>query len=1089
MDEVFAFLVCVLPVLMVVAGGIAAAVRVFGGDSKQELTSLRQRIAHLEQNLSQTLQRLAALERWANERVAEDAARTPPATGGEHASPLPAPAGPSAEAPAPPKVRVDTSSFASDEVLSSGGPRLAAAPLAEPELPATSAPAGETGLSPAPFAIPYVAEAKGGPAPAAPLPPLELPSSTPATSAPASGHAPAASPALPNAPLPPTPPPAGPPPAGPSAPASPSGAPKGGWERWIGVVATAGLGAVVLVIAGFYFFRFAVDAGYLGPTVRVILGTLTGLSLVVGSERALRRETPVLANWLAGAGVAILYTSFWAGTALFELIPTLAGFGLMAGVTVVAGVLSVRRDSLAIAGLGLLGGFSTPVMLASGSDNTLGLFGYILLLDLGIVAIARKKQWPWLALFALLGTTVYQGLWILGRADSLGMALLIVSVFAALFALAPVGIESKEDEPAHGLWRGASFIGLLLPFFFTLYFALHAKLGSDLWPLGLFMGLLSAVAIYVGQRDRAPHLAQGAAAASLAVVFAWVVQHPLDGARTWEFLGTLAGLTLLHGLALERLAQAPRLAAATTTLGGLALTVLASGAAPPNLWPFFAYWLFTLVGAYRQAKLTATPAAQPLAAALVALGLGLFHAVHQGEDGGFSEPTYYALAGFVLIATHALALLRRDAPARTLAERGAVLASAILVAASMASDTPYLAAPATVLGAIALYSVLGLLGSTRLGDGRWVLVLMGVAALAQVRWTLTEPDLTGGAGRVGFGLQAMTLLVFLLWPLLAARRLREDLWTWRAAALAPIFWFVSLRELYLALFGAEAIGLLPIFLGALVLGVAITSRARGPRDEADRRTAFVWLIGVTTGFVTLAIPLQLENEWVTIAWALEGAVLVGLWKRLTHPGLRHFGFALLMTVSVRLVFNPWLLEYHLRGEVPGLVWLSYTFLVPVGCLLFAGAVLRGREREHMAKWERDLFRGTEISPYATLSVLAAVAAGFVYVNLVVFDIYVDGEHLVIPSDRMPARDLTLSLTWAVYGLVLLVAGVRSRSRGLRGLSLLLVLVTVGKVFLYDLGALEDLYRVASLAGLAVSLILISFAYQRFVFRDDPKEPS
>jgi uncharacterized membrane protein len=42
------------------------------------------------------------------------------------------------------------------------------------------------------------------------------------------------------------------------------------------------------------------------------------------------------------------------------------------------------------------------------------------------------------------------------------------------------------------------------------------------------------------------------------------------------------------------------------------------------------------------------------------------------------------------------------------------------------------------------------------------------------------------------------------------------------------------------------------------------------------------------------------------------------------------------------------------------------------------------------------------------------------------------------------------------------------------------MVTVVKVFLYDLGELEDLYRVASLLGLAVSLILVSLAYQRFV---------
>ncbi len=46
----------------------------------------------------------------------------------------------------------------------------------------------------------------------------------------------------------------------------------------------------------------------------------------------------------------------------------------------------------------------------------------------------------------------------------------------------------------------------------------------------------------------------------------------------------------------------------------------------------------------------------------------------------------------------------------------------------------------------------------------------------------------------------------------------------------------------------------------------------------------------------------------------------------------------------------------------------------------------------------------------------------------------------------------------------------------------LLSLTLVKVFLYDLGELRDLYRVASLLGLALSLIAVSLVYQRFVFR-------
>ena len=105
---------------------------------------------------------------------------------------------------------------------------------------------------------------------------------------------------------------------------------------------------------------------------------------------------------------------------------------------------------------------------------------------------------------------------------------------------------------------------------------------------------------------------------------------------------------------------------------------------------------------------------------------------------------------------------------------------------------------------------------------------------------------------------------------------------------------------------------------------------------------------------------------------------------------------------------------------------------------------------------------------------------FVWINLTIADVFATGETLRLGFDRTPARDLTTSIAWALYALVLLAVGVRGRSRGARWLSLGLMMGTVAKVFLYDLGELEDLYRVASLLGLAVSLILISFAYQRFI---------
>jgi uncharacterized membrane protein len=112
---------------------------------------------------------------------------------------------------------------------------------------------------------------------------------------------------------------------------------------------------------------------------------------------------------------------------------------------------------------------------------------------------------------------------------------------------------------------------------------------------------------------------------------------------------------------------------------------------------------------------------------------------------------------------------------------------------------------------------------------------------------------------------------------------------------------------------------------------------------------------------------------------------------------------------------------------------------------------------------------------------------FVWINLAIADIFATGASLELSFQRLPARDATTSVAWAAYALVLLAIGVRTRSSSMRWLSLGLLVITLGKVFLHDLGELEDLYRVASLVGLAVSLIIVSLVYQRFVFRLEPGE--
>ena len=91
------------------------------------------------------------------------------------------------------------------------------------------------------------------------------------------------------------------------------------------------------------------------------------------------------------AAIAILFATFFAAHALWNLIPAVVAFGLLARRHALAVLLSIRRESLFIAVLGLLGGFATPALLSTGENRPIPLFAYLLLLNVGLAWVALRE--------------------------------------------------------------------------------------------------------------------------------------------------------------------------------------------------------------------------------------------------------------------------------------------------------------------------------------------------------------------------------------------------------------------------------------------------------------------------------------------------------------------------------------------------------------------------------------------------------------------------------------------------------------------------------------------------------------------------
>lgn len=235
----------------------------------------------------------------------------------------------------------------------------------------------------------------------------------------------------------------------------------GTWLNRIGVL------AFILGVA--FFLKYAFDNNWIGPAGRVALGLTAGLALLTGGEFAQKKRYEKFAQGITGGGIAILYLSIFAAFNFYQLIPQIPAFALMILVTATAVLLAVRYNSPATAVLGVIGGFLTPFLLSTGKVNVFGLFTYLALLDLGILATAYFKNWRLLNYLSFVFTELIIISWLFdASAHEVWTRQAVFTVFFLIFAFLSFFyniIHRKETEPADlaliflnaGLFFGLSY--------------------------------------------------------------------------------------------------------------------------------------------------------------------------------------------------------------------------------------------------------------------------------------------------------------------------------------------------------------------------------------------------------------------------------------------------------------------------------------------------------------------------------------------------------------------------------------------------------------------------------------------------------
>ncbi len=854
------------------------------------------------------------------------------------------------------------------------------------------------------------------------------------------------------------------------------------WERWVGVRGAAVLGGLAAALAVIFFFQHAVAEGWIRftPTLRVLTGFAFGGGLLVGGELLRRRDVRMVPEALSGAGIVAFYASLWAAQQMYGLISPLVGFAGMAGVTVLCGILSVRRSSMLIATLGLLGGFATPLLIDTDLADPKRLFLYLFLLNLGLLAVARNRRWAGIAALGFLGSFAYQLLWLLASElhPAPGLAVVVFGAFGVLFVLAPVGSAFERSL----LGRGITTAGLIFPLVSS--GLLQASFGDHFLPVAGLLVSISAAAAWVGARQGRETLPLAAALGSAAVLAAWAASASRGELGAWEVVGSGVALAIPGAILME-------LERRRGTLG-LDVASLAARAAGPALlaalvvgltrdqdstfWPWATGFALLSALTYRAWGAAGRGFGPVLAAVLAGIGWRLF-AVHTLVAAEFGPRDAGLHAGWILSAVAALAAVAwRWKPGEGARAAWVAVAAFCIVQLGMALSPRRLWVDA--------WELRGVLGFVLALPIAWIArrqssaVLVGLGALAAT-WALGRmPVRVAGDGLHPAALcaafSALSVGVFLVLPLAPARRAPGWLPAWVAAA-TPLLWTWDLERMVTAAFGQGWLGTPRLAAAACAALLAWRAAGAGADWRHVRRAAST----AAVVFGAFGAAFAIGHAPLLVAVALVGVGLAALWRHEALFGWKLGACAALALAAlgtvVPLVVPGWV-EHQPRAVFNALGYAHGVVLAALGVSAWLFAAVeedRRLELEQRLPLRRPAF---------ALTAAAAIAAGFASLNVLILDAFATTREIGYASPHAEGRDLALSIGWAVYALVLLGLGMARSAAAPRWASLALMVATLGKVFLVDLGELEGLHRVGSLLGLAAALLVVSLLYQRFVFR-------
>ncbi len=788
------------------------------------------------------------------------------------------------------------------------------------------------------------------------------------------------------------------------------------WDSFIGGKLLNRIGSLALIIGLGFFLKYAFDRNWISETVRVLIGAAVGFACIGLAYRTHKKGYQVFSQGLVGAGIAILYLSVYASFNFYSLVPQWAAFVLMSCVTTISLALGVYYDSLAIGMLGWAGGFLTPIMLSTGSANEIGLFTYIALLNVGLLAlIFLKPKWMVIEPFSWMATWAMYFTWYFKFYND---ADLIVTVF---------------------------FVSLFWLLFFCSDFVRLRLLTADAAPLQNIVASFNPIIFYIvlyGLLDYDHH--DWTAPVTLAIAVIYLGAFWLLKIRT-AIREVVVIRYVLTAIVLAVIATAVQFEDFQMVVGW-------SLEAAALLWigirwnkkfvSFSAVALFVFAGI----KLIATPGAFAFAPvesfrvlinerclAFLVLALSVSFAADRlpllkMKTSALTNTFHVAWCGilFALVTVETLDLFRLN-----------------LLAASGLQFTQLIFLRPLALSAIWLilsFPVMWIGGQRRLDP----LIISAISFLVLAAGALMR-----------FGLEFAPASEFI--PVFNAR---TAVFILTLGGVLFFYWRMTAFQGEQRWMNSVSSSLIYLFSILLFTLVTVELNDTFTREMTN-------LTGDTLRSMHYSRAMSL-----TAAWAVLSIPFIVIHRKKKLPEFLISGLIILSISVIVMIFRG--IEYSPAISFQLILNTRFGCGLLVLVVMFVHQALLSSESEEFIR-KKEILQFLQIGIVAVAFIVLSGETRDIFEHEIVVT-GVAGDAL---RDLNNLEQLSLSGVWLLFSVALMALGFWRSLLSLRIIAFVLFGFTILKIFIYDLSYLETLYRIFSFIGLGLILLAVSYAYQRY----------